>query len=226
MVYNWQIRFDIKRCVLAQKQKDYVACDDSGDAGVKLGSSGYFAIAAVVFNDALEAESAALEAKKFKRAIGWRDDHEFKFNKMRRDLIIRLLEAIVPFDFKIYSLYIDKSHVKSENIPSDWDSVYNQVVLETLGRIPMHDAVVRIDGRYGKKYQQKMETYYRKELNKSGRKVNNVKFVDSKENTLVQIADIAVGSVNRSLQTDKTDRQDYIGLLRGKVELLEEFLIG
>jgi hypothetical protein len=211
---------------LKQKQKNYIAADDSGDAGMKPGSSGFFAIAAVAFNDALEAESAALEAKKFKRAIGWHDDHEFKFNKMRRDLIIRLLEAIAPFDFKVYSLYIDKNHVKPEKIPADWDSVYNQVILETLGRIPMHEAVVRIDGRYGKKYQQKMETYYRKELNKFGRKVDNVKFVDSKENTLVQIADIAVGSVNRSLQTDKTDSQDYIGLLRSKIELLEEFQIG
>jgi hypothetical protein len=53
-----------------------------------------------------------------------------------------------------------------------------------------------------------------------------VRFVDSRENTLVQIADIAVGSVNRSLQTDKTDSQDYIGLLKGKIELLDEFWIG
>ena len=208
-----------------QKQKDYVAADDSGDSGIKPGSSGFFAIAAIVFNDALEAESAALAAKKFKRAIGWRDDHEFKFNKMRKDLIIRLLEVVVPFDFKVYSLYLDKSHVRAEQIPSDWDSLYNRVLLETLGRIPMHKAAVRIDGRYGKKYQKMMEGYFRRELNRFERKVDKVRFVDSKENTLVQIADIAVGSVNRSLQTDKADSQDYIGLLRGKIELLEELQI-
>ncbi|MDR2105904.1 MAG: DUF3800 domain-containing protein [Coriobacteriales bacterium] len=211
---------------MEQTQRNYIAVDDSGDVGLKAGASGFFAVAAIVFNDALEAESASLEAKKFKRAIRWRDDHEFKFNKMRRELIIRLLEVLAPFDFKVYSLYIDKGHIALERVPPDWDSVYNQVILEVLGHVPMHEAVVRIDGRYGKKYQQKMEGYFRRELNKSGHRVDNVRFVDSKENTLVQIADIAVGSVNRSLQTNKTDSQDYIGLLKGKIELLDEFWIG
>jgi hypothetical protein len=139
-----------RKVPMSQKQKDYVAVDDSGDAGFKPGSSGYFAVAAVVFNDSLEAESTSLEIKKYKRAIGWRDDHEFKFNKMRRDLIVRFIEEIVSFDFKVYSLYIDKKHVNQGKIPKEWDTVYNQVVLELLTRIPLHDAVIRIDGKYGK----------------------------------------------------------------------------
>jgi hypothetical protein len=211
--------------LMTQKQKDFVAVDDSGDAGLKDGSSGYFAVAAIVFNDTLEAESTSLGIKKFKRSLGWADGREFKFNKMNRELRMRFIETVVPYDFRLYALYIDKNHVDPAKVPSDRDSVYNQVILELLDGIPMQNAIIRIDGRYGKKYMRKMEGYYRRELNKTKHKADNVKFVDSRDSVLIQLADMAAGSVNRSLQTDKADCQDYIGLLRGKVENIEEFRI-
>ena len=210
---------------LTMKQKNFIAVDDSGDTGLKAGSSDFFSVAAVVFDDALEAEGASLAIKKFRRSLGWPDGREFKFNKMRRDLIIRFIEALMPFDFKIYALYIDKRPINSAYIPNGWDNVYNQAILELLSRIPLHNAVIRIDGRYGKKYMRKTEGYFRRELNKGRHKADNVKFVDSKTSTLIQLADVAVGSVSRSLQMDKTDSKDYIGLMRGKVEAVEEFWI-
>ena len=202
-----------------------MAVDDSGDAGFKAGSSDFFSVAAVVFDDVLEAESVSLEIKKFRRLLGWSESMEFKFNKMRRDLIIRFMETLLPFNFKIDALYIDKRHIDSTQVPSDRDNVYNQTILRLLSRITLHNATIRIDGRYGKKYMQKMAGYFRRELNKDGRKADNVKFVDSRTSTLIQLADIVVGSVNRSLQEDKTDSQDYIGLLKGKIETVEEFLL-
>lgn len=208
------------------EQKDYLAVDDSGDVGLREGSSSYFSLAAVVFSDSLEAERASLGLRKLKQSLNWRDDHEFKFNKMRRDLIVRLIGDMASFDFKIYALYIDKKHASPERMSKGWDKLYNRVILELLSRIPLHDAVVRIDGMYGKKYMRTMESQLRKDLNKTGRRVDNIKFVDSKVNMLVQLADIAVGSVNRSLQGEKTDSQDYIGLLKDKVILFEELVIG
>jgi hypothetical protein len=210
---------------MAQKQRDFVAVDDSGDAGLKDGSSSYFSVAAVVFNDTLEAESASLGIKRFKRSLGWPDAREFKFNKMNRELRMRFIEMVVPFDFGLHALCVDKSHIDPVKVPSDWDSVYDQVILELLHGIPMQNAIVRIDGRYGKKYMRQMEGYYRRELNKTEHKADNVRFVDSRDSVLIQLADIAVGSVGRSLQTAKTDSQDYIGLLRGKVESIEEFRV-
>ena len=54
---------------------------------------------------------------------------------------------------------------------------------------------------------------------------DNVKFVDSQDSALIQLADMVAGSVNRSLQTYKTDSQDYLGLLHGKIESIDEFKI-
>ncbi|MDR1183467.1 MAG: DUF3800 domain-containing protein [Coriobacteriales bacterium] len=210
---------------MEQRQKDFVAVDDSGDAGLKDGSSAYFSVAAIVFNDVLEAESASLQIKKFRRSLGWPDEREFKFNKMNRDLRIRFIETVITLDFKVYALFLDKSRIDLTKIPSDWDTLYNQAILELLLRIPLHNAIIRIDGRSGKKYMRRMEGYYRRELNKDKHRVDSVRFVDSKHSILIQLADVAAGSVNRSLQKEKPDSRDYIGLLKEKAEAIEEFRI-
>ena len=208
---------------MAKIQKSFVAVDDSGDAGLKDGSSDYFSVAAVVFIDTLEAEIVSLEIKKFKRMLGWSDSREFKFNKMNRELRIRFIEAVVPYDFQLYAFFIDKSQVDSARIPDDWDSIYNQIILNLLDSIPLQNAIIRIDGRYGKKHMRQMESFFRRELNIREHKAESVKFVDSQDSALIQLADISVGSVNRSLQTKKTDSHDYIGLLRGKIQSIQEY---
>ena len=208
---------------MPQLQKSFVAVDDSGDAGLKDGSSDFFSVAAVVFTDTLEAETVSSEIKKLKRLLGWSDWREFRFNKMNRELRIRFIEAVVLFDFKLYAFYIDKSQIDSAKIPNDWDSLYNQIILRLLESIPLQNAIIRIDGRYGKKYMRQTESFFRRELNTKEHKAESVKFVDSQDSVLIQLADISVGSVNRSLQTKKTDSQDYIGLLRGKIQSIQEF---
>jgi hypothetical protein len=157
--------------------------------------------------------------------LGWRDDHEFKFNKLRRDITIKLIEAVVPFNFKVYALYVDKKHIALQPSSNDANTLYSKTIKELLMRMPLTNAVVRIDGRNGKAYMRSMATYYRKEINRTERRIDNVRFADSQSNSLIQLADIVVGSINRSMQTDKTDSQDYIGLLKGKIELKEDFHI-
>ena len=57
--------------------------DDSGDPGFKLqkGSSSYFVIAFVLFDDPLEAERTSLAIKDLRRKLKASDYYEFKFNK-------------------------------------------------------------------------------------------------------------------------------------------------
>ena len=63
-----------------------VFIDDSGDPGFnfKKGSSRFFIIAAVIFNDELEAEKTAVSIKELRRKLNFPDDVEFKFNKSRK----------------------------------------------------------------------------------------------------------------------------------------------
>jgi hypothetical protein len=64
-----------------------VFIDDAGDPGFKTesGSSKYFVIACVIFDDNLIAEETSLAMKKHRRTIGWRDEQEFKFSKTKKE---------------------------------------------------------------------------------------------------------------------------------------------
>lgn len=56
-----------------------VFIDDSGDPGFKLdkGSSHFFVISAVLFDDNLEAEKTAVAIKELRRELKFGDDKEF-----------------------------------------------------------------------------------------------------------------------------------------------------
>lgn len=61
--------------VIKLKAKQLVFIEDSGDPGIKSRSSTHLIMAAVLFNDDLVAEEAALAMSKFRQQLGWTDDH-------------------------------------------------------------------------------------------------------------------------------------------------------
>ncbi len=75
-----------------------VFIDDSGDPGFKLdrGSSLFFVIAMVIFDDDLEVEKIAVAMKQLKRDLGFSEDTEFRFFKTKRENRIKFLNTINP----------------------------------------------------------------------------------------------------------------------------------
>ncbi|MGK2896810.1 MAG: DUF3800 domain-containing protein [Candidatus Saccharimonadales bacterium] len=45
-----------------------------------------------------------------------------------------------------------------------------------------------------------------------------MKFVNSQNDNLIQLADMVAGAILRSTQKDKTDHNDYLPLLKKRVE--------
>ena len=80
-----------------------VFIDDSGDAGFKIekGSSRFFVIALVIFDDELEAQKTAVTIKELKRELKFPDDVEFKFCKSSHDVRRKFLSAVCKYNFKI-----------------------------------------------------------------------------------------------------------------------------
>ncbi len=107
-----------------------VFIDDSGDPGFKIekGSTPFFVIAMVIFDDELEAEKIAVAIKQLKRDLKFSDDTEFRFFKTRNENKIRFLETINPFKFKIRCLVVDKSVIKSPELKSKKDKFYKKGV--------------------------------------------------------------------------------------------------
>jgi len=198
-------------------KRQLVFIDDSGDPGFKLHSSSHFVMACAVFMEDSVAEQVAEELKNLRKSKGWNDEAEFKFTKTRKPVVKELLQAVAKYDFTVSAVYIDKSELSGIVPIIDQSKLYNWTIKVLLETLPLKDARIRIDGRSSKQYMRTASSYLRKELNKKSHKILNVRFEDSRRNDLIQLADIVAGSINRSLQKDKTDSGEYLAILKPKI---------
>jgi hypothetical protein len=208
---------------MINKNKTLVFIDDSGDPGFKLGkgSSDFFIISAVIFDDTLEAEKTALAIKTLRRELGFSDKVEFKFNKSNKNVRIKFLEIIKDFDFKVRSIVFEKRLLISEELRNHKNSFYSYAIKMLLDHNggSILNASIKLDGSGDRIFKRSFTSYLRKNLNDSDRKVvDSLRFVDSKENVLIQLVDMIAGTVRRSYDFDKTDREIYKKIIRKRIE--------
>ncbi|MBQ2695629.1 DUF3800 domain-containing protein [Candidatus Saccharibacteria bacterium] len=199
--------------------KQLVFIDDSGDPGFKKGaSSSTFVLAAALFIDPKVATIVNKEISDYRKSLGWKDSHEFKFRTTAKSIKLEFLRIVNRYNFDIYAIYVDKAKYPNMFKLADNDKLYNWSTKELLAIIPLEDAAVRMDGKYTKQYKLRVKTYIRRELNSGeNKKVTDFDTSDSRRDNLIQLADIIVGSINRSFQKDKTDSDEYINIIREKI---------
>lgn len=149
--------------------KQLVFIDDSGDPGFKAGSSDHFVIAAALFMDSETAESLMYEIVSYRKFLGWKYNHEFKFTKNPKHVVTELLRRAKDYDFKIYAVYIQKNDFR-EIAPAmiqffDKEKLYNWTIKELLRDMPLETAKITIDGRANKQSRKDTATYLRREVN-------------------------------------------------------------
>ncbi|MHC1717004.1 MAG: DUF3800 domain-containing protein [Candidatus Dojkabacteria bacterium] len=198
--------------------------DESGDAGFKIkrGSSIFFVIALVIFDDELEAEKTAEKIKIFKVKLGKQLNYEIKFNNLKKSDKLGFLEVVKHCKFRVRAIVVNKENVYFTNLRTDTKNYYNfflKQVLEHNG-VTIKDAKLRLDGLSDRKFKKKMGSYLRQNLNgKIKNKVmNNLKFVDSKDSALIQLADMVAGSIRRSYQEEKYDSKIYKEIIKKRIE--------
>lgn len=84
-------------------------------------------------------------------------------------------------------------------------------------------ASVKLDGEAGRQYKQQAVAYFRREVNQDGQKIAKFAFVDSSKNDLIQLADLVAGAIYRSRLAEKTDREEYITILKPRIEEIWDF---
>lgn len=180
-----------------------VYIDDSGDPGFKIekGATSHFVIAMVIFDDPLEVEKTAVAIKTLRRALGFPDDVEFKFHKSSDDVKRKFLETVKPFVFKVRTIVVDKSKIRSEELRTDKRSFYAYFIKTALKNNggELREAKVRIDGSGDRIFRREFMTYLRRELNSvSGeRMIADIRLEDSQHNVMIQLADMVAGAVLR-----------------------------
>jgi hypothetical protein len=197
--------------------------DDSGDPGFKVtkGSSAVFVIALVIFDDPLDAEETALKIKRLRQKLNRPEKFEFKFNKCSKDFRCMFLDTITGARFRVRAIVMPKNNIYGKELRRSKESFYNYAIKMVLKHSDntIIDAKIRIDGHGDRKFKQAMNNYLRKELNSPGKTIfTNLKIIDSKENVLIQLADMVAGAIHRSYYNDKTDKDLYKSMIAEKIE--------
>lgn len=194
-----------------------VFIDESGDPGFKTekGSTNIFAIVLVIFDDDLDAEETALEIKKFRREIGKSDGFEFKFNKCSKDLRIGFLKVVKDCKFRIRAIVMIKDKIYGSELRRSKESFYNYAIKSVLkyNKGTIKSARLRLDGRGEREFRKRLTVYLRKELGAGI--IKNLRFRDSKNDVLIQLADMVVGSINR-YYSEKGDAKIYFDIIKKK----------
>lgn len=200
-----------------------VFIDDSGDPGFKLGkgSTEVFVISLVIFDDDLEAEKAALAIKSLRRKLRFPDGVEFKFFKSHARVKQEFLHAIAGINFRVRSLVVRKALIHSPELRTNKKSFYAYAIKTALRNSgnTIFDAKVKIDGSGDRVFRREFLSYLRRELHSSDRRiVKSCKLVDSRENVLIQMADMIAGSIRRSYDTSKSDATAYKKIIQHRIE--------
>ncbi len=216
--------------MVKDNKQSLVFIDESGDAGFKFGkgSSLYFIISAVVFEDFLEAEKTAIAIKQLKRNLKFSDDFEFKFNKDSQKVKESFLKAVKEFDFNIRYLIIDKRKIRSDELKNNKNSFYSYAIRMLLkySNDKILNASIKIDGSGDRIFKKNFSVYLRKSLNSSEKRIiKNLRFVDSKENVLIQLSDMVAGSERRffEFKNIKTDYKIYRDIIKKRIQDEWEF---
>jgi len=200
-----------------------VFIDDSGDAGFKFnkGSTEFFVISAVIFDDNLEAEKTAVAIKELRRNLSFSDRVEFKFNKSRKDVREKFLHTVNKFKFRIRSLVVDKKIIRSDELKNSKDSFYSYIIKTLLkyNNATIFNASIKIDGSGDRIFRKSFIAYLKKQLNSRQTKIiKQCRLVNSKNNVLIQMADMIAGSIRRNCDTAKTDHAVYRNIIKKHIE--------
>jgi hypothetical protein len=193
-----------------------IAIDDSGDVGFKLGkgSSPYFAIATVFFDDNLDAEEMALKIKRLRKNLNWTPLHEFKFRKTSDAIKEKFFKTINPLNFHIVLALIDKSTITDKTLIQNPSYFYNTVIIKTLnsGMRKIQKAHIYIDGESGSDYRRKTKTFFRQNLPKQA--IKKLSYRDSKKDNLIQLADMIAGAAIYSTATNRDNAKNFLNIIK------------
>lgn len=204
-----------------------VFIDESGDSGfkVKSGSSPVFVVSLLIFDDNLEAEKASLAIKELRRKLKVSDSYEFKFNKCAKRFKSAFFESVLPFKYRVRAIVVKKEVIRSFYLRTNTENFYNYIMMQVLKHSTgsIKTAKLKFDKHGEKKIRDQLRVYLSLQLDNKHKNIfNDLKLVDSRQNTLIQMADMFVGAI-ASIYTGKD--KTYLNSLKKtrKIEDIWEF---
>lgn len=194
-----------------------VFIDESGDPGFKVakGSSLLFAAAMVIFESATAAAetSNAIAALQSRLRI----KPEFKFSNCRSAVRDEFFRAVAERPFVVRAIVISKEVIYSPHLRSNKEDFYRYFVKSMVRHDGgwLQQAKVVIDGSGDRVFRQDLKSYLRRETPAGC--IRDVRFKNSRNDPLVQLADMCVGAIARSYRKDRKDADRWRGMLRKRL---------
>lgn len=197
-----------------------VFVDESGDSGLKLGqgSSKFFTVAIVIFEDNEEAMACDQRIELLKKELGWSRRGEFHFRNNSDKIRKKFLKAVTPYNFFYYGIVFRKNPaVLTSKTLFDKKTFYKYacgLVFENA-KSKLNEAIVTIDESDSTDFRSELSKYLRRKMNEGKKRVliKKVKMQRSSSNNLLQLADYIAGVINRKIQQDKKYTQDYKNII-------------
>lgn len=204
-----------------------VLIDESGDTGFKEGSSRYFIITMVIFRDGggdgryPAAEHTATTIHKIKEET--RHKPEFHFSQCSHKIRQAFFQGLNRdnCEFEVYSLAVDKKSIYSQHLKSNTKDFYSFILKQLLSHNPVNNAIVKIDGEKSKVFRKALQSYLRRG---QGGMMNKMKFANSKNDFLIQLADMCCSAIAYSYnRSDRLESDTYVKLLGKRIKNIWDF---
>ncbi len=200
-----------------------VFVDESGDSGFKIGkgSSKYFVICFILFeyeDDARRTENAIISLKDSLRK---HRSFEFKFNKSSIKETDFFFKHLYKYKFKILAVVFDKEKIYDTKVRNKLSFIYFafQKALEIfLERFI--DAKFRLDGFREKSTGRGLKIHLRRNIREFSKHIHDIKFRNSKSDSLIQLADMYAGLIKKSYEANDRKTLFKTNALK-KVEVVE-----
>ena len=186
--------------------------DESGDCGFKFknGSSKFFVIVIVYLTDNIGIEDIKKRFEGTKKDSNLTEDYELKFSRCNDALKIKILNIInrLPIEYK--AIVVDKQNIGAPALSLQPQQLYCEMMRRLLydNNPPLEKATLVIDEAVAKIHQKEFNWVLKKYLSKNV--LGSIKQKKSKNEVMIQIADIIAGSIFKKFEKQKEEHHNTI----------------
>lgn len=204
------------------KPSTWVYLDDSGDGSTSPQASSHLVMATCVFRATEDMERASRLVDECASKFGITG--EFKFSKTRKKVKDYFFDSLHEAAFSVRAICIDKSIITSRKYTTSAPMMKGLAIGQLLdhGFGVLRNSKVFIDGQDTKAFKIPDAAYFMDAANrKHPGAVTQVKFVDSRSNRLIQLADMHAGAINAHYRRDKPRLTHYIPTFQHRLKIPE-----
>lgn len=202
--------------------------DESGDPGflIEEGSSRFFVVALVIFEDDEQVRQARLALEALARRWHKPNKFELKFSKLTEAERVEALQVATKFQFKIRSVIFDKVRMNELQLQHFKKNYYQYAIRSMLDRpgINLSNSTLKIDTFGEDYYRDNLLNYFAEHVcDPHDDSKCQLIFQDSKFDVLIQLADLVAGALRKSFEVTQDDAVIYREVIEDHEEDIRVF---